>query len=181
MSQAGKIIEIGGSGGAVGTLTGNSGGAVGPNGAGNINVVFPTVASLTQPGAGSVTGNPGTNTLTVNAWIQKTAATIGDTNANLLVLPVANDTAVTVHLLVNAVSSDFSRSFAATMMVGAVNDSGALSIIGTPQLLGPAVDPNGNVAQIDADVTGADLNIFVTGEAGVTYAWTALVYYVITT
>jgi hypothetical protein len=58
MSQAGTI-----SAGAAGTgnvldLTGNSGGAVGPNGSGNINIL----------GAGTitVTGNPGTNTLTIS-------------------------------------------------------------------------------------------------------------------
>jgi len=55
MSQAGQFIK-GGSSNVVETLTGNSGGAVGPT-ANNINVL----------GAGSitVTGNPGTSTLTI--------------------------------------------------------------------------------------------------------------------
>lgn len=57
-SGAGNTITISFSGppSQVATLTGNSGGAVGPNGSGNINTV----------GTGSITvsGNPGTNTLT---------------------------------------------------------------------------------------------------------------------
>ena|SRR5690606_494034 len=57
MSQAGSISGGGGGGsGTLSTLTGNSGGAVSPTG-GNINVV----------GSGNitVTGNPGTSTLTI--------------------------------------------------------------------------------------------------------------------
>jgi hypothetical protein len=58
MSQAG-IVNVGGSTpGVVETLTGNSGGAVGPNGAHNINVV--------GTGNVTVTGNAGTNTLTIS-------------------------------------------------------------------------------------------------------------------
>ncbi len=53
MNQATSVIPIGG----VATLTGNSGGAVGPS-LGNINIV----------GSGdiTVTGNPGTSTLTIS-------------------------------------------------------------------------------------------------------------------
>lgn len=62
MSQSGTY----GTGGVipvtvVETLTGNSGGAVGPNGANNINVVGDTGVGIT------VTGNPGTNTLTITS------------------------------------------------------------------------------------------------------------------
>lgn len=57
MSQAG-IISTGSAGvGPVDTLTGNSGGAVPPDGANNINVV--------GAGGTTVTGNPGTHTLTI--------------------------------------------------------------------------------------------------------------------
>ncbi len=57
MSQSGKYTAGSGSS-SVATLTGNSGGAVGPSGGGNINII----------GSGSVvvTGNPGTNTLTIS-------------------------------------------------------------------------------------------------------------------
>jgi hypothetical protein len=51
------VVNSGGSGGGVATLTGNSGGAVGPDGSGNINVIG---------GSGTtVSGNAGTNTLTI--------------------------------------------------------------------------------------------------------------------
>lgn len=59
MSQAGVLSgNGGGGGGTLSTLTGNTGGAVSPDGAANINLL----------GAGTltVTGNPGTNTLTIS-------------------------------------------------------------------------------------------------------------------
>lgn len=58
MSKSGVLSIKSGTGPDVETLTGNSGGAVGPDGSFNINVV----------GSGSlvVTGNPGTNTLTIS-------------------------------------------------------------------------------------------------------------------
>lgn len=58
MSQAGSASGGGGGGGTpISTLTGNTGGAVSPTG-GNINVV--------GSGVVSVTGNPGTSTLTIS-------------------------------------------------------------------------------------------------------------------
>jgi hypothetical protein len=58
MSQAGIVDVNSVSPGVVETLTGNTGGAVGPNGANNINVV--------GTGSVTVTGSPGTNTLTIS-------------------------------------------------------------------------------------------------------------------
>lgn len=74
MSQITQFISNSGPGGFVQTLTGNSGGAV-PPAAGNINVL----------GSGSitVTGNPGTSTLTISdtgggiPWTVITAAAAG--------------------------------------------------------------------------------------------------------
>jgi len=60
MSQAGSLGSGGGGGGSgIQTLTGDVGGAVGPDGSSNVNVV----------GGGSitVTGTPGTNTLTISS------------------------------------------------------------------------------------------------------------------
>ncbi len=78
MSQAGKLINgfvPPPPGTFVETLTGNSGGAVGPDGSDNINVV----------GDGTtidVTGNPGTNTLTISAIGSSGISTIdGDTGS----------------------------------------------------------------------------------------------------
>lgn len=58
MSQAGMFGTGGGGGGTLSTLTGNTGGAVSPDGASNIN--------LLGSGIVTVTGNPGTNTLTIS-------------------------------------------------------------------------------------------------------------------
>ena len=57
MSQSGSGINNNGPGGYIQTLTGNVGGAVSPN-SGNINVV--------GSGAITVTGNPGSSTLTIS-------------------------------------------------------------------------------------------------------------------
>lgn len=59
MSQVNNLGNSGGALAVVETLTGNTGGAVGPDGAHNINVVG-TAGQVT------VTGNPGTNTLTIS-------------------------------------------------------------------------------------------------------------------
>jgi len=58
MSQAGSLSTTG-AGGAIDTLTGDIGAAVGPDGVNNIDIVG---------GVGvTVTGNPGTNTLTIDS------------------------------------------------------------------------------------------------------------------
>ncbi len=74
MSQITAVFQAGGSGTVV-TLTGNSGGAVPPT-AGNINVV--------GSGAITVTGNPGTSTLTITdtgGGIPWTVITVNQTAA----------------------------------------------------------------------------------------------------
>jgi hypothetical protein len=176
MSQAGIINTGGASGGDVLTLTGNTGGAVGPNGSGNINVVFPTA----QPGAGTVTGNPGANTLTINAWQTVSTTTVNAATSNLYTLAIPNDTAITINALISAVTTDFARSGAGVCIVGAVNDAGTVTIIGAPGV-SFAVSPEGNVAGVNVAISGSNLEIQVTGEAGHTYGWTALVYYVTNT
>ena len=78
MSQAGRFLFGGGAGGPVDTLTGNAGGPVGPTG-GNINII----------GAGTitVTGNPGTSTLTISE--AGTVATTYNTDFNGPAVPIA--------------------------------------------------------------------------------------------
>lgn len=68
MSQIGNFGSGGGGAGTVVSLTGNAGGAVGPNIVGNINVV----------GAGNmtITGVPGTNTLTTTISATPTFTTV---------------------------------------------------------------------------------------------------------
>lgn len=67
MSQSGTFLTGAPMGGSVNTLTGNSGGAVGPDGAGNINVIG--MAPI------DVAGNPGTFTLTIDVSDATTIAT----------------------------------------------------------------------------------------------------------
>ena len=78
MSQAGVINVAGGGGGGspIQTLTGNSGGAVPPT-ANNINVV--------GSGAVTVTGNPGTSTLTIS--VQTDSFTWSDQAISFAALP----------------------------------------------------------------------------------------------
>ena len=57
MSQSGSYSSGAAGGGDILTLTGNAGGAVGPSGGGNINIL--------GVGGTSVTGDPGTNTLSI--------------------------------------------------------------------------------------------------------------------
>jgi hypothetical protein len=71
MSQAGKLSSTPGSAGEILFLQGNTGGQVGPNGSSTVNIV--------GSGTISVTGNPGTNTLTISdmdaAWVSVSAST----------------------------------------------------------------------------------------------------------
>lgn len=53
------ITEVGGGGSGISTITGNSGGSVGPDGSNNITLV--------GSGPITVTGSPGTNTLTIGS------------------------------------------------------------------------------------------------------------------
>jgi len=62
MSQSGVYGSGGGGGGAVDTLSGNTGGAISPDGLNNINVV--------GTGIITVSGNAGTNTLTISSSSQ---------------------------------------------------------------------------------------------------------------
>jgi hypothetical protein len=175
MSQAGKVINTGGvfpPPGPILTLTAENGTVVSPTVGGTINIVGPA----TQIGAGTTTGTA--NTITINPWIFATANTVdGVTVVPLYTLAIAVNTAVTVNALVNVKSSTFARAGAGAVRVGVLNNGGVLSIIGVvnSSLL---VEPNGNLAQLNAAISGSNLVITVVGEAGVNYTWNALIYYV---
>jgi hypothetical protein len=172
MSQSGKIKFPGGSVGPILTLTPNTGGAITPV-AGNINVVFDT----TQPGAGK-TSKTAAGTMTVDSWILGTVTTNDAvTPGNIYTLAIPNNTAITVHALVSAVSANFARSGAGLFIVGAVNDAGTVTIIGAPAS-SIARSPNGNTISMDAAISGTSLEIQVFGEAATVYSWSALIYYV---
>lgn len=77
MSQSGSYFNNNSPGGFIETLTGNTGGAVGPL-AGNINVV--------GTGSITVTGNPGTHTLTISTTGTTTLAYTNVTTSPYVVL-----------------------------------------------------------------------------------------------
>lgn len=84
MSQAGRFFANGGGGvGSVFSLTGDNGLAVFPDGVGNINVLG-TLGEIT------VTGNPGTNTLTLSLDGSVALQFDGDTGSAAPVLGVIN-------------------------------------------------------------------------------------------
>ena len=82
MSQAGSNNTSGGGGGGSGiqTITGNSGGAVGPDGGGNVTLI--------GTGTVTVTGSPGTNTLSIgvsgSTWTQVSTNTVMTSNISYI-------------------------------------------------------------------------------------------------
>jgi hypothetical protein len=93
MSQAGSFISTTG-GGNVNLLTGNTGGVIGPDGLANINVVGANIITIT--------GNPGTNTLTatvingangqviIGGGVNPLWATMTSTGGTIVFTPGAN-------------------------------------------------------------------------------------------
>ncbi len=81
------------------TLTGNTGGPVGPTG-NNINVV--------GTGLITVTGNPGTSTLTISQTNadEATAETVGLVTVNIISLPVGDGEMVTIKAVINGLRDD---------------------------------------------------------------------------
>jgi len=75
MSQSGAYLRGSGGGVPIETITGNIGGPVGPDGADNINLV--------GSGSVTVTGNPGTNTLTISSSALTSISITGDTGGAL--------------------------------------------------------------------------------------------------
>lgn len=97
MSQSGLVSDSTTSGSDIETLTGNTGGAVGPDAAFNIDIV--------GTGDLTVTGNPGTNTLTISDTSASDVETLtGDTGG-----AVSPDGSNNINLL-TTLSSDFNLS-----------------------------------------------------------------------
>lgn len=96
MSQSGIFISGSFPAHPVETLTGNTGGAVGPNGAGNINIVGNGTSV-------SFAGNPGTNTLTLTVtgggltWVS-TAVNVNPVVANTGYITTSNAATVVLTL-----------------------------------------------------------------------------------
>lgn len=151
MSQSGSFFTGSGPGGFVQTITGNSGGPVGPTGF-NINVI----------GSGdiTVTGNPGTSTLTIS-----TSGAVADsfpTNSGtavpvLGVLNILGGNNISTSGAGNTVTINVSGTTNHTVQLG--NASGSLTSL-----------TNGTTGQILTAVTGADpaWSTIATGVSSVT-------------
>jgi hypothetical protein len=182
MSQAGVKVTAS-SLGAVTTLTGNAGGAVGPSGAGNINVVGGNNITIT--------GNPGTNTLTAsvtgttnhavqvgNATGSLTSLTVGTNGQVLIGATGANPAFATItstdssitftpgaNSLNMAVAGKFSDSF--------VSDAGtATPVLGVLNIVGGS--------NITTSAAGNTVTITSTASSLLTYTNVAVTPYVVT-
>lgn len=167
MSQAGKIITSGvGPGGPVLTLTGNDLVAVGPN-AGNINIV----------GADGVvvTGNAGTNTLTITNGQVDTVQTVGAVTVTLGTFPITNNTVVFLESkIIGAYESAINWVFGTSLMATSRKQGAAAPII-----VEGVVDERARARTAGTDqavnatyvVSGNNIIIQVTGEAGTTINW----------
>ena len=180
ISQAGIINISGGGGGGtpVQTLTGNSGGAVPPT-ANNINII--------GSGGVTVTGNPGTSTLTItvaDTLLTGTATTTGHTNSVINVnipLPLSNSA---ISVRANIVGYDLTANLSVGgELIGLVrNVGGVLTVVNVD------VTQNDDMAVHDATWTlvtsGTNVQVQVTGTANGGGAdvihWTSVIDYVIT-
>ena len=166
MSSSAQFTVGGGGGMAnIQTLTGNTGGPVGPT-ANNVNIV----------GSGfiTVTGNPGTSTLTISQSNSNdaTATTIGATPVNIISLPVADSQMVTITAVINGIQDDFSDCWGGDLIFTVYRPAGGdVTVVG-------GIIANANTTST-ADVSGtvnigtemAEINVI--GVAAETWNWSA--------
>ena len=153
------------------TLTGNSGGAVSGDASFNVNIV----------GSGdiSVTGNPGTNTLTISdVGITGTGTTVGAVTADIITIPLGSTPGV--YTFDGQIAGFESTTPAGTgyTIVGSVRTTGAAATLCPNQ----AVDHFEEDALVDCTgslVASGNNAIFrVTGAAGLTISWKGSAEYV---
>jgi hypothetical protein len=183
MSQVNKIILSSSGGGDVLTLTGNTGGAVSPSGGGNINIVMPdayTDGSANEVyGQGVIVGNLVANSLSVRPYIATSAQTVGDTTETLWALDIAASSSVTFWAIINCAASDYSQSLIANVNGGVVRDgTNPAQEIGVTMINPQATAGVGGDVGVDLVLAANTLTLEVSGEAGVTYNWKALIYFV---
>jgi hypothetical protein len=175
MSQAGIINVAGGGGGGapVETLTGNSGGAVPPT-LNNINIV--------GSGGVTVTGNPGTSTLTISfseSGLTGTGTTIDNATADLITITPTDLKSFSIQGLVTGYDS------ANNVMIGGEiiangRRNGTVTIVGTPDTSRDAdavlIAPNQGLFNIVS--SGATFILRVTGVTGHTISWRGAINYI---
>lgn len=153
------------------SLTGDAGGAVGPDAFHNINIVG-------GPGI-DVVGTPGTNTLTVllNGGLEGTGTTIGAVTADLITVPLGTTPGVYL-FKIDVVGFDAITPLGtAYFITAAARTTGAAAV----EIGGQASDDleEGALIAGDADMVcfGNDAIIRVTGTAGKTISWRAVLTY----
>lgn len=152
-------------GGGILTITGDDAVAVGPDFGGNVDLV----------GAGgiSVTGNAGTNTLTITATadVVDTVQTLDATPTPISSVALGVNNAVVVKATVVGAKDDFSESLWGEVLFGARRVAGGAIAVEFPL---PTFGTNSlNGVYIDADVNGNFVRIIVRGAAGETWNWSA--------
>lgn len=130
--------------GTVSTLTGNSGGMVGPDGSGNINVVGDGTTI-------TISGNPGTNTLTASLVGGSVAA---DTFVTNVAGPVVPTGAGVIDL--SASTSTYTNGATANTIKVELQGTNHAVFVGRGALTPATTLPAGVTGQVLAGVTGAD-------------------------
>lgn len=156
----------GGGGGGVQTLTGNSGGAVSPTGGGTINIIGASGVA--------VAGNPGTNTLTITASGNTfTVSTVDATPTAIFTQALTASQAAIINASIVGAKADFSAALTGAIIGGARRGAaGGAHLVGAPSLL-YSEDAGGTPPEIDINVSGNNVIVYVTGQAATTYNWSA--------
>lgn len=158
--------------GFIATETGNTGGAVGPDGAQNLNVV----------GDGNfitVTGNPGTNTLTISpvniTYI--TATTVDAVPLTVYTLGISVNEALRLRVSSIAAYSTFADAMSEEVEVLAVRAAGAASISDT---IGDKLKTTNvtDAAGVSFALSGNSIIIQLTGVADTNINWKLYVDYI---
>ena len=167
MSQSGALSAAGGGGTDLLTLEGDTGGIIQPDGTGNIFI-------LGGPGV-SVDGDPGTNTLTINATGTSvvTVQTVDATPTLLEAVTLSMNQAIEIEVSLIAPQDTFASAIGGRATAVARRAGGGAVICGAPQ--GSLMYDSGGNPSISFAASGNDVNILVTGVAATTYNWRAII------
>jgi hypothetical protein len=156
----------GGGGGAVDFLTGNVGGPVGPTG----NNIFVLGNSTIE-----TVGNPGASTITIydNSKIVEQVTTVDATPTSLVDYPVPLNGSITLSLLLTASDNTQSQGVAGTLVAGARRAGAGPTLIGVPTV--SLSQDFGTPVNVNAVISGNNLEIQVIGVAATTITWKGLI------
>lgn len=162
-----QILQSGGGIGptVVETLTGNTGGPVGPTG-NNINVV--------GTGLITVTGNPGTSTLTISQTNadEATAQTVGLVTVNIISLPVGDGEMVTIKAVINGLRDDTTDAWGGEVIFTVLRPTGGnVTVVGAPIISANTTSTADISGSVDIGTQDAEINVI--GVAGQTWNWAA--------